>query len=111
MHIRFVEPRDAANTASLLNAIIATGTETSMFEPLSLANQQHFIATFPMRGVFLVAELEPGGPIIGMQSIEPHDPRRQQVRSTLLCALGLQDRWLARRPQPLPRAIHRPDPR
>ncbi len=72
MHIRSVELRDAAATASLLNAIIATGTETSMFEPLSVADQQHYIASFPERGVFLVAELEPGGPLIGMQSIEPH---------------------------------------
>jgi L-amino acid N-acyltransferase YncA len=72
MHIRHVEPRDAASTASLLNAIIATGVETSMFEPLSLADQQRYIASFPARGVFLVAELEAGGPIIGMQSVEPH---------------------------------------
>jgi L-amino acid N-acyltransferase YncA len=54
-----------------LSAIIATGVETSMSETLTLADQQAYISNFPKWGVFLVAEVESGGPIIGMQSIEP----------------------------------------
>lgn len=72
MHIRPVELRDAAGLVNLLNEIIATGVETSIAEPLTLKQQQAFIGRFPQRGVFLVAELKSEGPIIGMQSIEPH---------------------------------------
>ena len=71
MRIRPVEIGDAARTAELLNAIIATGAETSMSEPLSLDEQKAYIEGFPPRGVFLVAEDAVADRIIGMQSIEP----------------------------------------
>ena len=71
MNIRPVEPEDAASTAKLLNAIIATGTETSMSDPLTPEEQLLYISSFPSRGVFLVAELPAPYGIVGMQSIEP----------------------------------------
>jgi L-amino acid N-acyltransferase YncA len=71
MNIRPVKPDDAASTADLLNAIIATGTETSMSEPLTAEEQLRYIKSFPARGVFLVAELPAPYGIVGMQSIEP----------------------------------------
>jgi L-amino acid N-acyltransferase YncA len=71
MHIRPIEPGDAAGTVRLLNAIIASGLETAMAEPLTLSEQQDYIASFPPRGIFLVAQATAGGPIVGMQSLEP----------------------------------------
>ncbi len=71
MNIRPVQPEDAASTADLLNAIIATGTETSMPNLLTLEEQLLYITSFPSRGVFLVAELPAPYGIVGMQSIEP----------------------------------------
>jgi L-amino acid N-acyltransferase YncA len=71
MNLRPVRLDDAESTARLLNAIIATGTETSMSDPLTPQEQSLCITSFPSRGVFLVAELPAPHGIVGMQSIEP----------------------------------------
>ena len=74
LHVRPVRESDAAALAALLSTIIATGTQTSIEAPLSMAEQAAYIRGFSPDGVFNVAEESTSGAIAGMQSIEPLQP-------------------------------------
>jgi len=54
-----------------LNPIIKVGKYTVLNTPLSVEDERNFIANFPERGVFHVAERPDDGAVVGFQSIEP----------------------------------------
>jgi len=60
---------DAEAILSILNPIIMAGTYTIMDTLLSVEAERDFIARFPERGVFHVAERE--GRLVGFQDVEP----------------------------------------
>lgn len=69
--IRKVREEDAAAIVELLNPIIEAGTYTAMDEPVTLESQREFIRGFPQRGIFLAAEDETNGRILGIQDVAP----------------------------------------
>lgn len=69
--IRPVRLVDAAAVAGILNAIIEAGDYTVLDTPFSIEAERRFIAGFPVRGVFHVAEYRPEGRIVGFQNVEP----------------------------------------
>jgi len=69
--IRPVRLDDAEEVARILNAAIADGRYTVLDTPLSVEAEREFIASFPQRGVFHVAECRPGGRIVGFQDVSP----------------------------------------
>lgn len=71
--IREVRPEDAEAIIRILNPIIEAGvyTVTVMDTPLTVEFEREYIANFPQRGVFHVAELQPEQRIVGFQSLEP----------------------------------------
>lgn len=72
--IRPVRLSDAEAIARILNTIIAAGCYTVLEGPLTAEAERDFIARFPPRGVFLVAERRPDGAIVGLQDVEPFAP-------------------------------------
>jgi len=69
--IREVRLDDAEAIVSILNPIIEAGVHTALDTPLTAEAEQEFIANFPQRGVFHVAERRQDGNIVGFQTIEP----------------------------------------
>ena len=69
--VREAQPDDAEAIVSILNPIIEAGTYTVLEGPLTAEFEREYIATFPPRGVFHVAERRQDGEIVGLQSIEP----------------------------------------
>ncbi len=69
--IRDVCPDDAAAVVGILNPIIAAGRYTVLDGPLSPEAERAFIASFPPRGIFHVAESRPGRTVVGLQTMEP----------------------------------------
>jgi L-amino acid N-acyltransferase YncA len=61
---------DDAERARVLNEAIADGRYSLLDTPFSVAAEREYIATFPARGIFNVAELDGAG-IIAAQSLEP----------------------------------------
>jgi L-amino acid N-acyltransferase YncA len=72
--IRPVEPTDAEDIVQILNPIIAAGIYTVLDGPLTIAEERAFIAGFPPRGIFLVAQPASGGRLVGLQSVAPYAP-------------------------------------
>ncbi|MBC7924516.1 MAG: GNAT family N-acetyltransferase [Bryobacteraceae bacterium] len=70
VQIRSAEPEDAAEIVAVLNPIILAGCYTSLDRPFELDEEHRFIAGFPKRGIFHVAEGE-GSRIVGVQTVEP----------------------------------------
>jgi L-amino acid N-acyltransferase YncA len=70
--IRTVQPGDAEGIVRILNPIIAAGCYTVLDGPLTVEDERAFIAGFPPRGIFLVAQPASGGPLAGLQSLEPY---------------------------------------
>ena len=69
--IRKVRLTDAEAIVALLNPIIKAGKYTVLDGPLTVEVEREFIASFPRRGVFQVAERQSDGVILGFQTIEP----------------------------------------
>lgn len=69
--IRKAQPDDAEAIVGILNPIIESGAYTVLDTPLSVEFERQYIADFPERGVFCVAERRQDHAILGLQSIEP----------------------------------------
>jgi L-amino acid N-acyltransferase YncA len=69
--VREAQPDDAEAIVSILNPIIEAGTYTVLEGPLTAEFEREYIANFPPRGVFHVADGRQDGKIVGLQSIEP----------------------------------------
>lgn len=67
--IRPARLEDAAALISILNPIIAAGCYTALDTPYTVEEEREYIASFPPRGIFHVAERE--GRIVGMQDLVP----------------------------------------
>jgi len=71
VHVRTVCPEDANGIVAVLNPIIAAGCYTALDTPLTSAAERAYIAEFPARGVFHVAEQGETSTIVGFQTVEP----------------------------------------
>jgi L-amino acid N-acyltransferase YncA len=69
--VRRVRPQDAEGIVNILNPIIEAGRFTVLDGPLTVEEEREFIADFPARGVFHVAERRQNGRIVGFLSLEP----------------------------------------
>jgi L-amino acid N-acyltransferase YncA len=56
----------------ILNPIIEAGMYTVFDAPLSVDAERRFIAGFPARGVFHVAERRVDGRLVGLQNVSPY---------------------------------------
>lgn len=70
-HIRPVTLDDAGAVCAILNAAIIDGTHSLLDTPFSVDDERRYIADFPSRGAFMVAELPQAG-VVGFQSLEPY---------------------------------------
>jgi L-amino acid N-acyltransferase YncA len=69
--IREVRLDDAEAIVGILNTIIEAGTYTVLDTPLTPEAERDYIANFPKRGVFHVAEDCQEHRVVGFQSVEP----------------------------------------
>ena len=69
--VRDVHLDDAAALVGILNPIIKGGSYTILDHCLTTEQEREFIAQFPSRGVFQVAELAQSGEVVGFQDVEP----------------------------------------
>jgi len=69
--IREVQLSDAEAIIGILNPIIKAGKYTVLDTPLTVEDERNFIADFPKRGIFHVAERTDDVAVVGFQSIEP----------------------------------------
>lgn len=69
--IREACPEDAAGIIQILNPIIDSGKYTVLDRIFTEQEEREFIARFPERGIFHVAECAEDGKIVGFQNIEP----------------------------------------
>ena len=71
IHIREVRPEDAEAIVGVLNPIIEAGLFTALDTPLDDVKERQYIANFPSRGIFHVAEDRVCGAVVGFQTLEP----------------------------------------
>jgi L-amino acid N-acyltransferase YncA len=92
--IREVRLDDATALIGILNPIIQAGIYTVLDTPLSVEAEREFIRTFPLRGVFHVAERCADQRVIALQSIEPFatDTRAFDHVATIGTFVGLDVR-------------------
>jgi L-amino acid N-acyltransferase YncA len=69
--VRKVRLDDAEAILSILNPIIASGAYSALDTPFTLEAEQDFIRSFPVRGVFHVAEQSREQRMVGFQTVEP----------------------------------------
>ena len=69
--IRDACPDDAEAVVGILNPIIAAGGYTVLEGPLSPEAERRFIAGFPARGIFHVAQSRQSRTVVGFQTVEP----------------------------------------
>ena len=69
--IREARPDDAQAIVSILNPIIEAGVYTVLDTPLTVEYERDYIANFPQRGIFYVAE-DQDQKIVGFESGEPY---------------------------------------
>jgi L-amino acid N-acyltransferase YncA len=69
--IRPVRPEDAEGIVCILNPIIEAGKYTVLDTPFTVEEEREYIAGFPERGLFFVAQDRRDGRIVGIQSLEP----------------------------------------
>ena len=69
--IREARTEDATAVVRILNPIIEAGVHTALDTPYTVEAEREFIARFPSRGVFHVAEREGDHRLVGFQSVEP----------------------------------------
>jgi len=72
VRVRDVQESDAEGIVVILNPIIEAGEYTVLDAPLTVEYERGYIANFPQRGVFCVAEDVEDGRIVGFQSLEPY---------------------------------------
>ncbi len=70
LRIRAARLEDAAGLVAVLNPIIEDGRYTVLDRPFSAQQERDYLAAFPARGLFLVAERGDGS-LAGFQSMEP----------------------------------------
>lgn len=66
-----MQPDDAEAIVGILNPIIEAGRYTVLDTLLTVEAERRYIANFPQRGLFFVAERLQDGQVLGLQSIEP----------------------------------------
>src|SRR5258708_16591186 len=71
IRIRPIRVEDTEGVLRILNPLIQSGDHTVLDRVLTVDEERSFISGFPKRGVFHVAERNPGGLIIGFQNVEP----------------------------------------
>jgi L-amino acid N-acyltransferase YncA len=71
IRIRPVRVEDAEAVIRVLNPLIQSGDHTVLDRVFTVDEERSFISSFPERGVFNVAEQDPGGLIVGFQNVEP----------------------------------------
>ena len=69
--IRQVRPGDEEAIVRILNAIIEAGAYTVLDTPLTVEAEREFMASFPQRGLFHVAEDPQRREAVGFQTLEP----------------------------------------
>jgi L-amino acid N-acyltransferase YncA len=69
--IRDVRPDDADGVIGVLNPIIEARRYTVLDTPVSAQAERDYIARFPARGVWKVAERGSDGRLVGFQVLEP----------------------------------------
>lgn len=69
--IREVRPGDAPAIVAILNPIIQARVYTVLDARLSVEAERDFIAEFPERGLFHVAEDRGNQKVVGLQTLEP----------------------------------------
>ncbi len=69
--IREARPDDAEAVVGILNPVIETGKHTVLDGPFSVEEERRFIAGFPPRGIFHLAENRSDGRVVGLQTMEP----------------------------------------
>lgn len=72
--IRDVVEADADAILGILNPIIAARIYTAFDRPFSLEAERDYIAGFPSRGVWKVAQRQSDGRLVGFQVLEPFGP-------------------------------------
>jgi L-amino acid N-acyltransferase YncA len=72
LHVREVCLDDVDAIVALLNPIIETGCYTVLDTPVTVESEREFIAHFPARGIFHVAERRSDGKVVGVQTVEPY---------------------------------------
>jgi len=70
--IREVRPGDAEAILRILNPIIEAGVYTALDTPVTVDAERDFIANFPERGIFHVAERGQDQKLVAFQTIEPY---------------------------------------
>jgi len=68
--VREVRPGDAEAIVAILNPIIEAGVYTVLDRPMTADTEREFIATFPERGVFHIAEQCWDQRVVGFQTLE-----------------------------------------
>jgi L-amino acid N-acyltransferase YncA len=71
--VRKASREDAAAIVEILNAAIETGQYTVFDSPFTVEAEERYIAGFPERGIFHVAQTSVGGRIVGWQTLEPFE--------------------------------------
>jgi L-amino acid N-acyltransferase YncA len=69
--VREAQPSDAEAIVAILNPIIEAGEYTVLDRHLTTEFERQYIANFPRRGVFFVAESRQDHRVVGLQSLEP----------------------------------------
>jgi len=69
--IRPVTLEDADGLVKVLNPLIESGENTALDRVFTVEEERAFIAAFPPRGIFHVAERASDGVIVGFQNVEP----------------------------------------
>lgn len=72
--VRDVVSADAEAVVGILNPIIAARIYTVFDAPFSLEAERDYIARFPPRGVWKVAQRRSDGRVVGFQVLEPFGP-------------------------------------
>jgi len=71
IRIRPVRVEDGEGIAMILNPLILSGENTALDRVVSIEEERAFISSFPVRGVFNVAERAEDRMIVGFQNVEP----------------------------------------
>jgi len=71
LRIRHVRPDDVEAIVGILNPIIEARQYTVLDTLLTAEAERQFIASFPRRGLFFVAERLQEGQVVGFQTLEP----------------------------------------
>ena len=80
--LRFCTPAHQLGTPHDDNTIIEAGLYTVLDRPPTVDQQREFIANFPKRGVFLVAERADDHSIVDLHDVEPFSSTRYWLRDS-----------------------------